>query len=59
MDAPEWGNHRFYWQTAALAGAIAAACGRKESTRWLMGVVISMGLLQSALVTGLVLKLVH
>ncbi|MCU6496357.1 hypothetical protein LPN04_00960 [Rugamonas sp. A1-17] len=26
----------------------------KESTRWLMGVVISVGLLQSALVTGLV-----
>ncbi|MBJ7308909.1 hypothetical protein ACFOLJ_12985 [Rugamonas sp. CCM 8940] len=31
----------------------------KESTRWLMGVVISVGVLQSALVTGLALKLLH
>lgn len=31
----------------------------KEGTRWLIGVVMSVGILQSVLVTGLVFKLIH
>lgn len=30
----------------------------KESTRWVMGVVMSVGILQSVLVTGLAYKLI-
>ncbi|MYM97897.1 DUF1640 domain-containing protein [Duganella vulcania] len=43
-----------------MAAELSAQIERnaKESTRWLMGVVISVAMLQSALVTGLVFKLI-
>ncbi|NVD69155.1 hypothetical protein HUX88_01105 [Duganella sp. BJB1802] len=43
-----------------VAAELSAQIDRnaKESTRWLMGVVMSVGILQSALVIGLVFKLI-
>ena len=40
-----------------LAAAIAEA--KNELIRWVVGVVVSVGILQTALVTGLILKAGH